>query len=241
MNKKTMMKFEDVSLVLEVEKSFSTGDLIKNIFATSMKTQKKQLNVSNYILNGLSFEAFEGDVIGLTGSNGAGKSTLLRMMAGVYAPDFGKMTIQGNVSSVIDLGAGIDYTLSGSENIMRLGLMRGFSKSSLLEKMDKIIEFSGLEDSIYQPVRVYSSGMVLRLMFSVATEFKPEILLIDEMFGVGDADFQAKAQERMEKLIEDASLVFFASHSDSLIKQICNRVFELENGRLVRDERLQSA
>jgi ABC-type polysaccharide/polyol phosphate transport system ATPase subunit len=239
MNKKTMMKFEDVSLVLEVEKSFSTGDLIKNIFATAMKTKKKQLNVSNYILNGLSFEAFEGDVIGLTGSNGAGKSTLLRTMAGVYAPDFGKITIHGKVSSVIDLGAGIDYTLSGKENIVRLGLMRGFSKSSLLEKMDKIIEFSGLEDSIYHPVRVYSSGMVLRLMFSVATEFKPEILLIDEMFGVGDADFQAKAQERMEKLIEDSSLVFFASHSDALIKQICNRVFELENGRLVRDERLQ--
>lgn len=238
MSKKTIMKFKDVSLVLENEKSFSTGDLIRNIFAPKSKRRKKQKKTERYVLNDLSFEAYEGDVIGLTGSNGAGKTTLLRVIAGVYAADLGHITVNGNVSSVIDLGAGIDYSLSGKENILRLGLMRGFSKSSLLEKMDEIIEFSGLEDSIYQPVRIYSSGMVLRLMFSVATEFKPEILLIDEMFGVGDADFQAKAQARMKKLIKDASLVFFSSHSDALIKQICNRVFELENGCLVRDERL---
>ena len=140
------------------------------------------------------------------------------------------------MSSVIDLGAGVDFTLSGKENIIRLGLMRGFEKLELLESMDEIIEFSGLEEAINQPVRVYSSGMVLRLMFSVATQFEPEILLIDEMFGVGDADFQTKAKERMNKLIDDASLVFFASHSEELIEQICNRRLQIENGRLVFDE-----
>ena len=238
MRKKSLMKFEDVTLVLDNDKIMSSGDLIRNIFSFRQKNKLTQNKTKSVLLDALSFEAFEGDVIGLTGSNGAGKSTLLRTIAGVYEPDLGKITIHGKISSVIDLGAGIDYTLTGKENIIRLGLMRGFELSTLVEQMDEIIEFSGLHDAIYQPVRVYSSGMVLRLMFSVATQFKPEILLIDEMFGVGDADFQSKAQERMQNLISNASLVFFASHSNDLIEKICNRKFELANGRLVRDVRI---
>jgi len=238
MRKKSLMKFEDVTLALDNEKILSSGDLIRNIFSFRQKKKVTQNKTKSILLDSLSFEAFEGDIIGLTGSNGAGKSTLLRTIAGVYEPDLGKITIHGKISSVIDLGAGIDYTLTGKENIIRLGLMRGFELSALVEQMDEIIEFSGLHDAIYQPVRVYSSGMVLRLMFSVATHFKPEILLIDEMFGVGDADFQSKAQERMKHLISNASLVFFASHSNDLIEKICNRKFELANGRLVRDLRM---
>lgn len=238
MKKKSLMKFEDVSLILDTEKNLSTGEFIRNTFASSNKKKVTQNKEKSVLLDSLSFEAFEGDVIGLTGSNGAGKSTLLRIIAGVYEPDRGKITIHGKISSVIDLGAGIDNSLTGKENIIRLGLMRGFELSTLVEQMDEIIKFSGLHEAIYQPVRVYSSGMVLRLMFSVATHFKPDILLIDEMFGVGDEDFQIKAQERMTNLISNASLVFFASQSNELIEKICNRKFELKNGRLVRDVRL---
>lgn len=233
-----IVSFDNVSLLLDTEKNLSTGEIIRNFFASHAKKKEMRNNNKSLLLDSFTFEAFEGDVIGLTGPNGSGKSSLLRTIAGVYQADQGKITINGRVSSVIDLGAGIDYTLTGVENVVRLGLMRGFQKPTLVEQINEIIDFSGLGDAIYQPVRVYSSGMVLRLMFSVATHFKPDILLIDEMFGVGDEEFQIKAQERMKKLISDASLVFFASHSDALIKNICNRQFVIENGRLLSDVRL---
>ena len=151
------MKFEDVSLILDIEKNLSLGGLIRNFFASSATKKKNQNSAKSVLLDALSFEAFEGDVIGVTGPNGSGKSTLLRTIAGVYSADLGEIIIHGKVSSVIDLGAGIEYTLSGIENIIRLGLMRGFEKSTLIEQMDEIIEFSGLGDAIYQPVRIYSS------------------------------------------------------------------------------------
>ncbi|MDA3876785.1 MAG: ABC transporter ATP-binding protein [Halothiobacillus sp.] len=183
-------------------------------------------------LDGVSFELKSGDSIGLIGHNGAGKSTLLRTMAGIYTPDSGRVVREGRTATVFEIGSGMDPELSGYENILRMGMLMGIPLREMRTKIPDIEEFTELGDFLSLPVRTYSSGMSMRLMFAVATCHRPEILLVDEMFGTGDEGFQEKAKIRMRDLIANAEIFVFASHDHSMIEELCERVFELSHGKL---------
>lgn len=183
-------------------------------------------------LREVSFTLKDGDAVGLIGHNGAGKSTMLRTMAGIYPPSSGKVIRHGKTATVFEIGAGLDYELSGYDNIIHLGMMMGLSYSDAKALTPDIEDFTELGDFLQLPIRTYSSGMTMRLMFAVATAVTPEILLLDEMFSTGDAGFKEKSQARIQKIIDAAKIFVFASHDMSLIKSYCNRVFQLEHGHL---------
>lgn len=183
-------------------------------------------------LKNISFCLNDGDTVGLIGHNGAGKSTLLRTMAGIYQPGGGIIQRKGKVATVLEIGAGLEPELSGYDNIINLGMMMGMSLKEARAITPDIEEFTELGDFLNLPVRTYSSGMTMRLMFAVATAITPEILLIDEMFSTGDAGFQEKSLARIRKLISSAQIFVFASHNHELIKTYCKRIFRLEHGQL---------
>lgn len=186
-------------------------------------------------LHDLNFQLADGDRVGLVGHNGAGKSTLLRVLSGVYTPTHGQVHLQGQVASLIDVSLGIDHEATGRENIFLRGALLGLSKKEINTKLDEIIEFSELGDFIDMPVRTYSSGMHLRLAFSVSTVIRPEILLMDEWLSVGDEGFKHKAEARMAELVESTKILVIASHSRHLIEKTCNRVLWLEHGVIKMD------
>lgn len=184
-------------------------------------------------LSDISFELKAGDRLGLTGHNGAGKSTLLRTLAGVYEPSVGDFVRQGSVSSLIDPSLGIEVDATGVENIMLRGLVMGLNRKQIENLTPDIIEFSGLGDYINMPVRTYSTGMMMRLAFSISTSVKADILIMDEWLSVGDAEFTEKAEKRMKDVVSGAGILVLASHSPELIAKECNRVIHLEHGRIV--------
>jgi ABC-type polysaccharide/polyol phosphate transport system ATPase subunit len=183
-------------------------------------------------LRDVSFRLDNGDSVGLIGHNGAGKSTLLRTMAGVYAPAEGRVIRDGRVATVLELGAGLDSELSGYENITRMSMLLGTPRERLREVTSDIEEFTELGGFLSLPVRTYSAGMTTRLMFAVATSTRPDILLLDEVFGAGDAEFQERARERLQALISSVSIFVFASHDLPVLKRHCRRFFRLEHGLL---------
>ena len=183
-------------------------------------------------LENISFEIHEGDRVGLIGHNGSGKSTLLRALSNVYVPTSGYSEIEGEIGSLVDIGLGIDGEATGRENIFIRGALLGLRKKDIEKHFDEIVEFSELGEFINMPVRTYSSGMHLRLAFSVATIIRPEILLMDEWLSVGDASFTLKAEERLNEMVESSRILVIASHSRDLIERTCNRVFWLEHGRI---------
>lgn len=186
-------------------------------------------------LAGLTFTLRDGTRLGLVGHNGAGKSTLLRLLSGVYAPSEGSARIEGEIGSLIDISLGIDPEASGRENIYLRGALLGISKAEMNERIDEIIDFSELGDFIDMPLRTYSSGMHLRLAFSVSTMVRPEILLMDEWLSVGDQGFTHKAEERLTQLVQSTNILVIASHSRDLITKTCNRVLWLEHGKVRMD------
>lgn len=186
-------------------------------------------------LQDLNFTISDGDRVGLIGHNGAGKSTLLRVLSGVYHPTHGSVVSQGNVASLIDLSLGIDHEATGLENIFLRSALLGISKKEVSAKLDEIIEFSELGDFINMPVRTYSSGMHLRLAFSISTVIRPEILLMDEWLSVGDEGFKQKAEGRLTELVHATKILVIASHSRDLIMKTCNRVLWLEQGGIKMD------
>ncbi len=183
-------------------------------------------------LEKVSFRLQPGDAIGLVGHNGAGKSTLLRAMAGIYSPSHGRIRVRGRVSTVFDIGAGMDPELSGYENIVRMLLMTGLKRSQAKQQLPFIEEFTDLGDFLALPVRTYSSGMTMRLMFAVATAVQPEILLVDEMFAAGDQAFQIKAQARIRHLVANSEIFVFASHDFMTISALCKRVMQMNHGQI---------
>lgn len=183
-------------------------------------------------LDRVSFRINSGDRVGLLGHNGAGKSTLLRTMAGIYAPESGTIMRQGRISTIFEIGAGLDPELSGHENIRRMGLLMGLSRAAVDAAIPEIADFTQLGDFLSLPVRTYSSGMTTRLMFAVATAIPPEIMLVDEMLGAGDAAFSARVEQRVASMVSASAIFVLASHSPTLIRRLCNRLFRLEHGAL---------
>lgn len=185
-----------------------------------------------WALTDVSFDVENGDVIGIIGHNGAGKSTLLKVISGIMKPTKGTIEAHGNIVPMLELGSGFDMELSGRENIYLNGAILGYSEEFLNEKYDEIVAFSELGNFIEAPLRTYSSGMLARLAFSVACIVEPEILIVDEILSVGDADFQEKSRARMMQLMTGGTTVFFVSHSLKQIREMCNKVVWLEHGKI---------
>ena len=181
-------------------------------------------------LSNISLKLSDGARVGLIGRNGAGKSTLMRLVAGIYHPTSGTARIRGRVSTIFELGVGADPDLPGLENILRIGVMMGLSHAKARALVPQVAEFTELGDFLDLPVRTYSAGMAMRLYFAMALFSDPEILLIDEVFGAGDAAFQARAQERLEQQIFDAHIFMFASHSPDLIRRFCSHCIVMSHG-----------
>lgn len=222
--KNVSMKFN-----LGIEKGFS----IKQWFVDIGK-HKNKVNNDFWALKNIDFIINKGEVIGFIGSNGAGKSTLLKVVAGVMKPTVGKVNVYGNICPMIELGAGFDYQLTAKENIYLNGAVLGYSKELIDKKFDEIVEFSELKDFLDVPVQNFSSGMVARLAFSIATIVNPEILIVDEILSVGDIAFQAKSEAKMLEMIGGGTTVLFVSHSVEQIKKMCDRVIWLDHGKMVK-------
>ena len=188
-------------------------------------------------LDGVSFTLSEGDRLGLMGHNGSGKSSLLRVLAGVYEPTGGRLVVQGNIASLLDISIGMDPEASGIENIYLRGLLLGLGKEEVRQKIEEIVDFSELGNFIDLPVRTYSSGMSMRLAFSIATCVEADILLMDEWLSVGDADFVKKAEERLKSLVKKTPILVMASHSPGVIREVCTRVIRLEGGRVALESK----
>ncbi len=183
-----------------------------------------------WALKNISFDLYHGETLGIIGRNGVGKSTLLRLMAGIIKPNKGTFVNRGYYASLLSLQLGFIPYLSGRENAILSGMFMGLRKKEVKAKMDAIIEFSELDDFIDQPIATYSSGMKARLGFSVAFQVDPDILLIDEVLGVGDAEFRQKSTKIMQEKIRSNKTIVFVSHQAGLIKQLCNRVVWIEEG-----------
>lgn len=188
-------------------------------------------------IDNLSFSLKDGARVGLMGHNGAGKSTLLRLLGGIYEPSSGTASIKGSLGSLIDISLGIDPEATGRENIYFRGGLLGMSKYEIKQQLDAIIDFSELGNFIDMPLRTYSSGMHLRLAFSVSTILRPEILLMDEWLSVGDEGFMHKAEQRLSELVQSTNILVIASHSREIIEKTCNRVFWLEHGKIRMDDK----
>ncbi|MBN9316332.1 MAG: ABC transporter ATP-binding protein [Devosia sp.] len=187
-------------------------------------------------LDGVSFELKAGDRLGLVGANGAGKTTLLKVLYGIYEPTGGALAVAGRVDALFNIDLGFRAEATGRRNILLRGLINGWSEAEIAEKTDEIIAFSELGEFIDMPFKSYSQGMGARLAFAIATTLEPQILLMDEWIGAGDAAFQAKATRRMDELAEKAGIIILASHQPDLIARTCNKLLELEHGRVKRFE-----
>lgn len=183
-------------------------------------------------LDGVSFELEAGDRLGLVGANGAGKTTLLKVLYGIYEPTAGSLDIRGRVDALFNISIGFRQEATGRRNILLRGLINGWTEDQIAARTEEIIEFSELGEFIDMPFRSYSQGMAARLAFAIATTLDPEILLMDEWIGAGDAAFQLKAKQRMDELAEKAGIIVLASHSEELLKKTCNKRLELEKGRV---------
>lgn len=194
-------------------------------------SQDKQNHLIIRALDQINLHLVEGDRVGLIGHNGAGKSTFLKLLSGIYEPTSGILDIQGTVSPMLGIMQGIETEFTGYENIYHRGLIMGLSQTEIKNHIQEIQEFSGLGEYLAMPVRTYSSGMSVRLAFAISTIIKPDILLIDEVFGTGDESFMKQARARMTNLLERSSIVVLASHDNQLIKQFCNKVILLHSGK----------
>jgi len=183
-------------------------------------------------LNNVSLELRDGERIGLIGQNGSGKTTLLRVLAGVYPPTSGVVRVSGRVSPMFDISLGMSPDATGLENIRICGALWGLTQAEIADSMDDIAEFTELGDYLKIPVRTYSAGMLLRLSFAIATLRQPEILLLDEIIGVGDASFRAKAKARLEGLVNRAQIMVVSSHADDIINDFCKKVIWLDKGHV---------
>lgn len=223
-----MIKVEHVTMKFSM-----ANDKIMSLKETVVALLSGKLKYEQFtVFEDVSFEVKKGEVIGIIGKNGAGKSTLLKIISGVLKPTEGKVEVCGNIAPMLELGSGFDMELTGEENIYLNGAILGYTEEFLKNKFDEIVEFSELGEFIYMPIRNYSSGMLARLAFSVATVVKPEILIVDEVLSVGDAGFQTKSLERMKELMGGGTTVLFVSHSLDQMRGMCDRILWLEDHKV---------
>lgn len=210
-----------------------TYDHIKSIKEYLVQLVKGKIKYEEFwALKNVSFEVSKGEVVGIIGHNGAGKSTLLKVISGILKPTDGELTVNGNIVPMLELGSGFDHDLTGRENVFLNGAILGYTEEYLKAKYDEIVAFSELGKFIDVPIRNYSSGMLMRLAFSIATVVQPEILIVDEILAVGDAAFQEKSKARMLELMSGGTTVLFVSHSLEQIREMCDRVIWLEHGNV---------
>ena len=209
------------------------NDRICNLKEYIIKRLKNRLEIAKFTaLDDVSFSVHKGEVLGLIGHNGAGKSTILKVISGIVRPTKGSVEIHGNVVPMLELGSGFDMDMTGRENIFLNGAILGYTEEFLKEKYDEIVEFSEIGQFIDIPLRNYSSGMIARLGFSIATVVEPEILIVDEVLAVGDAHFQEKSVKRMMELMGGGTTVLYVSHSLPSIRDLCDHVVWLDHGKV---------
>ena len=228
---------DNVSIELRhVSLSFKIGnDKIDNLKEYVIRTlnRTKEKKTIFKATDDVSFKIYKGEKIGIIGFNGAGKSTLLKIISGVYTPDEGEVIINGNIAPLLSLGAGFDKNYSGRENIFLNGAILGYDEEFLKSKYDEILEFSELGEFINLPVKNYSSGMLSKLGFSIATIVDPDILILDEVLGVGDINFKKKSKEKIKSLMDSNTTVLLVSHSIKEIRNICDKAIWIDKGKVV--------
>ena len=221
----SIIRVENVSMRFRM-----ANDRVTSIKEMVTKMLKRQVEYKDFwALKNVSFDVKRGEVIGLIGRNGAGKSTILKIISGILKPTEGSVYRGGGIVPMLELGSGFDYDLTGKENIYLNGAVFGYSKEFLESRYNDILEFSELGEFINTPIRNYSSGMLMRLAFSIATVVNPEILIVDEILSVGDENFQKKSHARMMELMAGGTTVLYVSHNLDQIREMCNRVVWLEN------------
>ena len=223
-----VVKVNDVSMVVSMASDRSYT--LKEYFVKGLKGKntKKVFKALDHV----SFSVKKGEVVGLIGHNGAGKSTILKVISGIMTPTSGSVTVKGNIVPLLELGSGFDLDLTGRENIFLNGAILGYSEKYIKDHFKDIVDFSELWDFLDVPLRNYSSGMVMRLAFSIATIVVPDILIVDERSSVGDSDFQQKSFDKMKELMSGGTTVLFVSHSIEQVKDLCDNVAWLESGSL---------
>lgn len=227
----SVIEVKDVTMRFNMSKE--RVDSMKEYF---IKMMKRQLNFEEFIaLKNISFSIEKGEVVGIVGLNGSGKSTLLKVISGILRPSQGTASVSGTISPLIELGAGFDYDLTARENVFLNGSVLGFSKQTMQEKMDEIIDFAELRDFMDVAIKNFSSGMVARLGFSIATITRPDILIVDEILAVGDFLFQQKCEQRIAEMMSGGTTVIIVSHSLDQIERLCSRVIWLEKGVVKMD------
>lgn len=210
---------------------YGSTDLARSFMGIKGGTEKLRAE-EFWAVDDVSFEVKRGEVFGIIGSNGSGKSTLLKMLNGIFMPDRGRIEIEGKVGALIEVGSGFHPMLSGRENIYVNGAILGLSKRDIDKKFDEIVDFSGVEEFLDSPVKHYSSGMFVRLGFSVAVHCRPEVLLVDEVLSVGDMSFKMKSHDKMMEIVNGGATVIFVSHDLMGVEQICDRVAWLERSKI---------
>lgn len=218
----------DISMSFDIDLNKTTS--WKEWFVTLLKGKRKHERF--YALKDVSFDVKRGEIVGIIGRNGAGKSTLLKVISGIFKPEKGKVVTSGRVAPLLELGCGFDMELTGKENIFLNGAVLGFDEHFLNQKYYDIVDYAELEDFISMPIKTYSSGMLMRLAFSICTIVEPEVLIVDEILAVGDERFQRKSRKRMLEMMRGGTTVLFVSHSLDQIQELCNRVIWLDQGSI---------
>ena len=227
------IKIQNASVSFKVYKNKNLS--LKDLFARNSANSKLEKDDHFYALNDISLEINPGERVGIIGKNGAGKSTLLKLICGIYPPSSGHISISGTVASLIELGAGFHQEFTGRENLYLNGAILGMAEKQIQLIEEEVIQFSELESFIDTPIKYYSSGMYMRLAFSLATALHPDILILDEVFAAGDIGFVEKARTRMNKMVEDANIFLMVSHDMDLMSELSNRVIWIDSGKIMED------
>ena len=224
------MDTNTVIKVKDVVKMYKLYDRPMDHLKEALLPGKKKRYKEHYALNGVSFDVKKGETVGIIGTNGSGKSTMLKIITGVLNPSGGEVEIEGRISALLELGAGFNSEYTGIENVYLNGTMTGFTKEEIDARLQDILEFADIGDFVYQPVKTYSSGMLVRLAFAVAINIDPEILIVDEALSVGDVFFQAKCFKKFEDFKKEGKTILFVSHDLSSVQKYCDRVVLLNKG-----------